>query len=206
MTSALPTIFLDLASDVELPIEIGDAENFFTRLAQYTLAHLNLSGFYELSIVITDAERIRHINNTFRGVDNATDVLSFPLSDAPLLALSQFESWTVHEFGDDTHRDPITRADRASVPSTYQPSPLQPQSLGSPDIAYALGDIMISMPVVYEQAIQTQQQPLHELAFLTIHGILHLVGYDDYYEPGYHAMIFHQEAVLARCNPTEQSK
>ncbi len=38
----------------------------------------------ELTIVITDAERVRELNRTYRGVDAPTDVLSFPMQGEPL--------------------------------------------------------------------------------------------------------------------------
>jgi len=35
---------------------------------------------YELSLVFTTAKKIRELNNTYRGLNEATDILSFPLS------------------------------------------------------------------------------------------------------------------------------
>ncbi len=42
-----------------------------------------LSG--EVSITFCDNERIQQINKAFRGIDRATDVLSFPMEDDTLL-------------------------------------------------------------------------------------------------------------------------
>ena len=41
-----------------------------------------------------------------------------------------------------------------------------------------LGDIAISLPQVVRQAAENGKSPEHELAMLTIHGVLHLLGYD----------------------------
>ena len=41
-----------------------------------------------------------------------------------------------------------------------------------------LGDIAISLPQVIRQAEENGKSPDRELAMLTIHGILHLLGYD----------------------------
>jgi probable rRNA maturation factor len=44
-----------------------------------------LGGLLELSIVVTDDAGIRPLNARWRGVDEATDVLSFPMEEGPLL-------------------------------------------------------------------------------------------------------------------------
>lgn len=41
-----------------------------------------LSGKFQVSLTLTDGEGIRELNNQFRGIDSATDVLSFPMSDS----------------------------------------------------------------------------------------------------------------------------
>ena len=45
------------------------------------LEHENVGGQCELSITFTDDEGIRAVNRQYRGIDKATDVLSFPLTD-----------------------------------------------------------------------------------------------------------------------------
>jgi probable rRNA maturation factor len=41
-----------------------------------------------------------------------------------------------------------------------------------------LGDIVISVPRAQEQAVQNQQTLMAEMLLLTVHGTLHLLGYD----------------------------
>ncbi|MEN3779936.1 rRNA maturation RNase YbeY [Priestia megaterium] len=42
----------------------------------------------------------------------------------------------------------------------------------------ALGDIVISIPKAHEQAEEYNHSFMRELGFLTVHGFLHLLGYD----------------------------
>lgn len=41
-----------------------------------------------------------------------------------------------------------------------------------------LGDIVICAPVVFKEAIEQHKQSTDHFAHLTIHGVLHLLGYD----------------------------
>ena len=41
-----------------------------------------------------------------------------------------------------------------------------------------LGDIYISIDKVYEQAKLYNHSVIREISFLTVHGVLHLLGYD----------------------------
>ena len=45
------------------------------------LKYEGVSDNTEISVTIVDNEEIRKINNKFRNIDRATDVLSFPLID-----------------------------------------------------------------------------------------------------------------------------
>ena len=64
--------------------------------------------------------------------------------------------------------------------------------------AYMLGDIAISVPKVYEQAERFGHSIQREFAYLTVHSMLHLLGYD--HEPGGIEMVRmreKEESVLA---------
>ncbi|MBR4434654.1 MAG: rRNA maturation RNase YbeY [Clostridia bacterium] len=54
-----------------------------------------------------------------------------------------------------------------------------------------LGDIMISIPTAERQANELGHSTERELAFLTVHGMLHLLGYD-------HIVKAEEEIMLAR--------
>ena len=45
------------------------------------LAHQGVNTPCEINVLVTDDEGIRAINNAYRQIDRATDVLSFPLSE-----------------------------------------------------------------------------------------------------------------------------
>lgn len=92
----------------------------------------------EVSISIVDDEEIRKLNKEYRGIDRATDVLSFPMMD--------FE-------GDDAIIQEAT------------------------DIVM-LGDIVISAERAKAQAADYGHSFEREMAFLTVHGMFHLMGYD----------------------------
>ncbi len=94
-------------------------------------------GDYEVSVTIVSNKAIREINNNTRGINTATDVLSFPLS----------------EDGCEFDLNPITDC-------------------------YMLGDIVISAERANEQAGEFGQPFEREVAFLTVHSMLHLMGYD----------------------------
>jgi len=88
-------------------------------------------GNCEVSISFVDSDEIKVLNRDYRGKDEATDVLSFPVSEE--LAMG-------------------------------------------PDIS--LGDIVICMDVAKAQAEEYRHTLERELAFLVVHGMLHLLGYD----------------------------
>lgn len=59
-----------------------------------------------------------------------------------------------------------------------------------------LGDIYISVPKMKAQAIEYKTGEKRECAFLVIHGLLHLLGYDHMTEEEEKIMFGEQEAIL----------
>lgn len=64
----------------------------------------------------------------------------------------------------------------------------------------ALGDIVISMEKALEQSEEYGHSFNRELAFLLIHGMLHLLGYDHDEEASEGEMFDKQEEILKRLN------
>jgi len=98
----------------------------------------------EINVLVTDDNGIRAINKASRNIDNATDVLSFPMFQ--LIPGELPESW-------DTYIDLETG--------------LCP-----------LGDMAISLERAVGQAKAFGHSVRREVGYLTIHSMLHLLGYD----------------------------
>lgn len=68
------------------------------------------------------------------------------------------------------------------------------------DVEEILGDIIISIPKVKEQSEEYGHSYERELAYLTTHGMLHLLGYDHMIEEEKIVMREHEEKVLEKLN------
>jgi len=102
----------------------------------------------EVDVLLTNDEAIHQINLDMREVDRATDVLSFPLVD--------YETPSDFDHVEDAVEDYFN-------PETGE---------------LMLGDIVISVEKVKEQAEKFGHSETRELAFLVAHSMLHLSGYD----------------------------
>lgn len=65
-----------------------------------------------------------------------------------------------------------------------------------------LGDIIISLPRAAAQAAEYGHSLVRELSFLTIHGTLHLLGYDHIEEDQARQMFARQEDILQKMGVT----
>lgn len=131
-----------------------------------------------LELVITDDETIRELNKQYRQIDKATNVLSFPFLNTPLVHAPAEDLWSSNE--------EAGVEDVAKLPEFITPS----------ELATNLGDVVISWPTVIRQAAEGGHSAAYELLYLLSHGVLHLIGYDDATEAGYAAMIRIQQSVL----------
>jgi len=60
----------------------------------------------------------------------------------------------------------------------------------------SLGDIFISIPKMKAQAVEYSHSEKRELSFLTVHGLLHLLGYDHMNEEDEKIMFTLQKEIL----------
>ena len=98
----------------------------------------------QIDVTLTDDEGIRQINRDERGIDKATDVLSFPMLD----------------FAEGAYRG-------------------APELDRDPDSGvFFLGDVLISLERARAQAQEYGHSAERECAYLTVHSVLHLLGFD----------------------------
>ncbi|MBQ9833426.1 MAG: rRNA maturation RNase YbeY [Clostridia bacterium] len=107
------------------------AVNVIKNASCAALAHFEKGG--DINVILVDNAEIHALNLEHRGIDRATDVLSFPANEGEEIA---------------------------ALPDGF------------------LGDIVISLERAFEQAEEYGHSNERELAFLTVHGTLHLLGYD----------------------------
>ncbi len=132
----------------------------------------NLPFDAEVSVCFTNNEEIRQINQEQRGIDKATDVLSFPM-----LEMIPGQDYNVG------------------------PEDLDPET----GFVY-LGDIVISLERAEEQAKEYDHSIERETAFLAIHSLLHLLGFDHMNEEERKEMRLHEEAVLTALSLTREEE
>ena len=112
-----------LAMAVQYASEAGDLPT----AAQFRKwAKQALRSDAEIALRVVDETEGRQLNHDYRGKDYATNVLTFPLAEEPLL----------------------------------------------------MGDIVLCAPVVAREAEAQRKPLLAHYAHLTVHGVLHLQGYD----------------------------
>ena len=126
----------------------------------------------QINVLLTDNEGIREFNKEYRDIDRETDVLSFPNLD--------FEQPGDFEIDEDMEADYF-----------------------DPDSGeLILGDIIISVDKVEEQAESYGHSKKREFAFLVAHSMLHLCGYDHMEAEEAVVMEAKQEAVLTKLGIT----
>lgn len=121
----------------------------------------------EINVFVTNDKGIRAINGASRGIDKATDVLSFPMFQ--LVPGQLPENW-------DAYLDPET------------------------DMC-PLGDMAISLERAIAQAKEFGHSTRREIGYLTIHSMLHLLGYDHLDEGAQKAQMRKREEEIAASIP-----
>ena len=120
----------------------------------------------EVNIVLTNDEKICRLNREYRQIDRPTDVLSFPML----------------EYGQPS--------DFSHVEEDYADC-FDPET-GE----LVLGDIILSVDKIREQAKSYGHSQTRELAFLVAHSMLHLCGYDHIEEKDREEMEEKQREIL----------
>ena len=124
----------------------------------------------EINVLVTNDRGIRAINQASRGIDKATDVLSFPMFQ--LEPGNPPQDW-------DAYMDPETEM-------------------------CPLGDMAISLERAIAQAKEFGHSTRREVGYLTIHSMLHLLGYDHLDEGPQKAQMRAREEAIAASIPRMQ--
>ena len=96
------------------------------------------------------------------------------------------------------YRDKDAATDVLSFPMEEElPDETAPQIIGGPT-ERMLGDLVISVERAVEQAAEYGHAVERELAFLTVHGMLHLLGYDHMEEADRREMRQEEEYVMGK--------
>lgn len=120
-----------------------ETEKYVRRAAKAALSAEGVEIGCLIEVTLTDDAGIREINAEQRGIDSATDVLSFPLND---LAEGAFDP-DACEYDFETEK-------------------------------LMLGDMVLSLERCDAQAAEYGHSFAHEISYLTVHSVLHLLGYD----------------------------
>lgn len=143
-----------------------DEKSLLDRVAEAVLDIENCPYEAAVNLLITDDAGIREYNKNYRDIDSETDVLSFPNLE--------FE-----------------------MPGDFSGVEERVADCFDPDSGeLVLGDIILNVTRVKEQAAAYGHSELREYAFLIAHSLYHLCGY-DHMEPEEAALMEEkQEAVL----------
>ncbi len=142
----------------------------YRKLAESVIeACLDSEGFpyeAEVSLTLTGDDRMREINLDMRGIDAPTDVLSFPMLEY-------------------------------EAPADFSEAEENWAECIDPDTdEVLLGDIVISLDRVREQAEAYGHSEKREYAFLITHSMLHLLGYDHMEPEDAAEMEEHQRRIM----------
>ena len=120
----------------------------------------------EVNLTLVDNDSIHEINREYRQIDRPTDVLSFPMQ-------------TYEAPADFSHAEDW-------VEDNFNPDTGE----------LLLGDIILSVDKVREQAAAYGHSEKREFAFLILHSMLHLFGYDHETEQEREVMEARQRSIL----------
>lgn len=147
-----------------------DYEKLAEHVVSFCLEHENFPYQAEVNLTLTDDEGIRGLNKEYRNTDSPTDVLSFPL-----LSYERAGDFSFLAKGNGDCFNPDTGE-------------------------VMLGDIIISVDKVLVQAKSYGHSPRREFAFLIVHSMLHLFGYDHMTDEEASVMETKQRLILDAMN------
>ena len=158
---------MSLNLEVEVDVPFTfDYEALAGEVVAFTIDHEGFPYEAEVNLTLTDNDGIHAINKEYRDIDAPTDVLSFPM-----LSYEQAGDFSALEEDYEDNFNPDTGE-------------------------IMLGDIVISVDRVREQAAAYGHSERREFAFLIVHSMLHLFGYDHMEADEAAVMEEHQRKIL----------
>lgn len=151
-----------------------DYEALAEEVICFTIEHEEFPYEPEINLTLMDNDGIREVNRDYREIDAPTDVLSFPM-----LSYEEAGDFSKLEDAYDDNFNPDTGE-------------------------IMLGDIIISVERVKEQAKEYGHSEKREFAFLIVHSMLHLFGYDHMTPEDAAVMEPKQEEILNAMNIVRQ--
>lgn len=155
-------------------IEVNeDLINLINEVCEKSLRAEEMNVPYQISLLFVDNEEIRSINKETRGIDKATDVLSFPMLDYP--------------------KDKVFK-------DVYKNIKFNEIYLDGDELV--LGDMVLSLEMAREQSLEYNHSFNREVCYLVVHSILHLLGYDHMEDEEKKIMRKREEEILESLNIT----
>lgn len=170
----MPRHVIDISNDVESAIDVK--ATWLRRVVRCALASADLRDAVEVGLLLTGDDRVRQLNRDYRGEDRTTDVLAFALEESEVAF----------------PRPPDALPSLGQVPSDTLPSLGQVPS----DALPSLGQVVVSYPQAVRQAAEYGHTVEREVAFLVVHGLLHLLGFDHQRPDDEARMLLKQEAIM----------
>jgi probable rRNA maturation factor len=136
----------------------------------------------EVSILLVDPTVMTQLNHRYMGENRPTDVLAFPIdgpspASGPPAGPAGPRGFAGDRYGDEFDEDEDEDFD---------------------DAPWLLGDVVLCPAYAVEQARRADQSLTAELELLTVHGILHLCGFDHAEPEDEREMRSRTEQLLAR--------
>lgn len=156
-----------------------------------------------VSITLTDNVRVRELNNIYRNIDRETDVLSFPMFEKEEIeALKKEKSYYENiseskqtQTNNNENKDRETQTNNEGEDKEIQIDNCESE---------VLGDIVISIPKVEEQAKEYGHSFERELAYMCTHSFFHLMGYDHIEEDDRIKMRAKEDEILNKLKITRE--
>ena len=149
-------------------------------------------GGGSVELIFVRGEEMRQLNAQTRGIDKATDVLSFPLDPAAFAGFGEdfSEENSAHENSGSKNQNAVNSASKNpnttnSACENSNDENLKNENFGGGNFAPTLlGSVVINLDLVELKAAQLGHGRDDETALLFTHGLLHVLGFDHESDDG----------------------